>query len=275
MAGVFLAVGARETALHGEFPSEQIISRLFVAHVYVIPILIGGLLTAHLAILWRQKHTQFPGPGRTETNVVGSKLWPTYAAKSIGLFCAVLAVLGALGGLIQINPVWLYGPFEPSAVTSPAQPDWYLGWSEGALRLFPPWETRLWGYTIPSPFFPGVLLPGITFTLLYLWPFIEARFTREDEIPHQLLDRPRDRPMRTVLGSATLAFYSVLFLAGSNDVIARYLSVPVEGVTWVFRVLIFVLPAVVGFIIFRMMRALKRTGAEGILHISFRELVRG
>ena len=106
--------------------------------------------------MWHQKHTQFSGPGFTERNVVGSRLWPTYAVKSVGLFFVVIAVLTGLGGLVQVNPVWLYGPFEPSQVTSPAQPDWYVGWLEGALRLFPPWEIRAFGFEIPEPFFPAL-----------------------------------------------------------------------------------------------------------------------
>ncbi|MFN2507122.1 MAG: cytochrome bc complex cytochrome b subunit, partial [Acidimicrobiales bacterium] len=204
----------------GEFPAHEIIPRLFVTHVMIVPGLILGLLTAHLAIIWRQKHTDFPGPGRTETNVVGSKLWPTYAVNSMGLFFAVFAVMLAMGGLLQINPVWLYGPFHADQVPSPAQPDWWLGWLEGALRIFPPWETRAFDYEAPNPFFPGVLLPGITFTLLYLWPFLEARITGDREV-HHLLDRARDRPMRTAMGITTLTFYGMLQLAATNDLIAH------------------------------------------------------
>src|SRR5699024_4399371 len=153
----------------------------------------------HLALIVRQRHTQFSGPGRTEHNVVGSRLWPTYAAKSIALLFAVAAVLVLLGGLVQINPIWIYGPYDPAQVTTAAQPDWYMGWLEGALRLMPPWEIRAWGHTVPNLFFPAVLLPGLTFGLLYAYPFIEARLTN-DHASHQLLDRPRDRPMRSAIG---------------------------------------------------------------------------
>lgn len=239
----------------GEFPADEIISRLYVIHVLLIPGAMLGLLAAHLAIVWRQKHTQFPGPGKTEDNVVGEKLWPTYAAKSAGLFFMILAVVAALGGLAQINPVWLYGPFEPSAVSSPAQPDWYFGWIEGALRLFPNWEIRAFGYMVPNPFFPAVLLPGITVAVLYAWPFIEARLTG-DRDEHELLDRPRDRPVRTALGVAAFSFYLVMFLAASNDYIARTTDTPIGAVTNTFRVLLFVLPVATGFATHRLMRRL-------------------
>lgn len=256
----------------GEFPADQILGRLLAIHIMIVPGAIVALLGAHLAILWRQKHTQFPGPGRTEKNVIGSRLWPTYAAKSAGLFFAVAAVLALLGGLAQVNPVWLYGPFDPSSVATPAQPDWYLGWVEGALRLFPAWETRAFDYAIPNPFFPAVLLPGVTFGLLYAWPFLEARFTRDRE-PHELLDRPRDRPLRSALGIAALTFYGVLFLAASNDIIAAQFDFSVVVVTNAFRVALFVLPVAAGWFTRRLLIAVTRTDARSVFHVPLRAVV--
>jgi ubiquinol-cytochrome c reductase cytochrome b subunit len=255
----------------GEFPADEVIARLFVTHIMIIPALIIGLLTIHLAIVWRQKHTDFPGPGRRESNVVGSKLWPTYTAKSIGLFFAVFAVLVALGGLVQINPIWLYGPFNPEDVTSPAQPDWWLGWVEGALRLFPAWETRAFGFEIPNPFFPAVVLPGLTFGLLYLWPFLEQRFTG-DRDPHHLLDLARDHPVRTALGITTLTFFVVLHFAASNDLVATFFEISVETVTNVYRILLFTLPPVAGYITYRLMKALALSRAERFTEMPFSAL---
>ena len=244
----------------GEFPAEQILGRLYALHILLVPVALGVLIAVHLALIWHQTHTQFAEQGRTEGNVVGSRLWPTYATKSVGLFFLVFAVLLALGGLAQINPVWLYGPFSPSQVTSPAQPDWYLGWVEGALRLFPPWEIRALGYEIPNPFYPAVLLPGLTFLFLYAWPFLEARFTGDYAV-HHLLDRPRDRPVRTALGMTTLAFYVVLHLAASNDLIAKRFGLDVNRVTLFFQVALLVLPPLVGYATYRLMRGLARSGA--------------
>jgi ubiquinol-cytochrome c reductase cytochrome b subunit len=249
----------------GEFPSTIIIQRLFVTHVMIVPAALAALIAVHLAIIWRQKHTQFPGRDKREDNVVGPKLWPTYAFKSLALFFGVFAVCAALGGLVQINPVWLYGPFRPDLVSSPAQPDWYLGPIEGALRLFPNWEVRLFGFEVPNPFFPAVLLPGVTVMLLYLWPFIEAWATR-DTAMHHLLDRPRDRNVRTALGAATLAFYTLLFVAASNDVLATMLGVNVELISWIFRVLVIVVPPVVAWFTNRLMRALQSSGV-GLAHL--------
>lgn len=243
----------------GEFPTTTIISRLYVIHIMAVPGAIGAVLAAHLAILWRQKHTQFAGPGRSDERIVGSRLWPAYAAKSAGLFFVVLAVLAALGGLVQINPVWIYGPFRAHEVTAGSQPDWYLGWLEGALRLMPPWEIRAFGYTLPNPFFPGVLLPGLVFNGMYLWPWIEARFTK-DRRHHNLLDRPRDAPLRTAVGTAALTFYAVLFAAGGNDVLAVLFSVSIEAVTRTFQVLVLALPPAVGYVTFRVCKDLARTG---------------
>jgi ubiquinol-cytochrome c reductase cytochrome b subunit len=245
----------------GEFPAEEIIPRLFVTHVMIVPAAIIALMTVHLAIVWRQKHTDFPGPGRRESNVVGSKLWPTYTVKSIALFFAVFAVLVALGGLVQINPVWLYGPFKVQQVTSPAQPDWWMGWVEGALRLFPPVEIRAFGYEVPNPFYPAVLLPSITFLFLYAWPFLEARFSGDRE-PHHLLDRARDHPLRTALGVATLTFYVVLHFSASNDLLAKELKIAVESVTFAYRILLLVLPPLFAYATFRLMKALAASHVE-------------
>jgi len=239
----------------GEFPGNEVLTRFFVIHILIVPAAITALLTAHLAILVRQKHTQFRGKARKERNVVGARLWPTFTAKTLGLFFFVFAVCAALGGLAQINPVWIWGPFQPAAVSAGSQPDWYVGWLEGSLRLLPEWETRAFGHEIPNPFYSGVLLPGVTFMLLYAWPLLEARFTR-DRDEHHLLDRPRDRPVRTAIGIAALAFYGVLFIAGGNDVLAARFEVSVNWITNILRVALFVLPVVFGYFTYRLCKEL-------------------
>jgi ubiquinol-cytochrome c reductase cytochrome b subunit len=245
----------------GTYPGPSAIGRLFIIHVLILPALIAVLLGVHLAIIWRQKHTQFPGPGRTEHNVVGSRLWPTYAAKSAGLFAALVAVVAALGGLAQINPIWLYGPYHTGAVTTAAQPDWYMGWLEGALRIFPAWRVHVWNHTIPELFWPGAVLPGLTFALLYAWPFIEARVTH-DHSDHQLLDRPRSRPARTAIGTGVLTFYIVLFAAGSQDIFAQHLNAPIAVVDRTFRILLFGAPLVVAAITWKWCRDLSARPAD-------------
>jgi ubiquinol-cytochrome c reductase cytochrome b subunit len=241
----------------GEFPGPDIINRLYVIHILLLPALIIGLLVAHLGLVVRHKHTQFGGRGRTERNVVGEPVWPRFAFKSIGLMLLTASVLAALGGLAQINPIWLYGPFEPANVSAASQPDWYMAWLDGALRVMPPWETRAFGYTIPNPFFPAVLLAGVTFMLLYLWPFLEARFT-SDTVEHHLLDRPRNRPVRTSMGAATLAFYTVLTLSGSTDVIATTFGTSVNGVLVALRVACLVVPPLVALTTYRLCRELQQ-----------------
>lgn len=243
----------------GPFPGTRMTQRLFVIHEFLFPVLILGLLTAHLMILWRQKHTDFPGPGKTETNIRGSRLWPQYAMKSAGLFMLVFAVLAALGGLFQINAVWLYGPYNPYTVSAGSQPDWYVGWLDGALRLWPHWEFASFGHEIPNPFFPGLLMPGIVFTIMYAWPAIDKRIYR-DYGPHNLLDRPRDKPARTAIGVAALIFFTDLTLGSASDVLGNDFHMAYERIIEILQYGSFVGPIVGGLIAYRTCKSLQRTG---------------
>jgi ubiquinol-cytochrome c reductase cytochrome b subunit len=257
----------------GEFPADQTIPRMFTTHVFIVPALLAALIGLHMLILVRQKHSQFPGPGRREHNVVGSRFWPSYTLRTLALFAAVLAAMFTLGGLFQINPVWIYGPFDPARATSPVQPDWYVAWEEGALRLFPAADFRVFGYLVPSPFIPGVVLGAFTFLALYAWPFLEARRTGEHE-PHQLLDRPRDHPARLGIGVAALVFYSLLVVAAGDDVIAHTFRLPVEGLVWTFRILVLVLPPAAGLLAYFLARALRTSSASGFLELTRSDLRR-
>jgi ubiquinol-cytochrome c reductase cytochrome b subunit len=254
----------------GEYPASDITTRLFIVHVLIIPALLIGLLSAHLAMVWRQKHTQFPGLGRTEHNVVGSRLWPTYAMRSLGLLFVVVGVLVALGGLVQINPIWLYGPYEPSAVSTAAQPDWYMGWLEGALRLFPAVRVHLFGYRMPELLLPAVIFPTLTFALLYSWPALDHRFGGDPDeaanVDHHLLVRPRDRPFRTALGVALLTFYVALFVGGGQDIIAQQTHIDIATVRFILRIVLVAVPALAGLLAWKLCLDLAQESADTPVH---------
>ena len=131
----------------GEFPGDAAIPRLFILHVLLIPGLLVALVALHLILIVYHKHTQWPGPGRTEQNVVGYPFLPVYMAKAGAFFLIVFGVIALMGGLMSINPVWKYGPYDPTKITAGVQPDWYLAWPDGLLRIIPAWETHLWGHT--------------------------------------------------------------------------------------------------------------------------------
>jgi ubiquinol-cytochrome c reductase cytochrome b subunit len=242
----------------GEFPAPDIISRLFVFHVMLLPALLIGLVVVHIFILVLQKHTQYRARGRTERNVVGKRFWPEQTFKSVSLLLFTTAVLALLGGLAQINPVWQYGQFRSFDVTSPAQPDWYIGFLDGALRLGPPWDLTLFGFTISEVFWPAILFPGIAFGILTLWPWIERRFTG-DRAEHHLLDLPRDAPARTATGVAGLMVFFIMFLEGGNDILGVLLNVPVEVITRILQWGLLIAPVVSWLVTFWVCRALKRS----------------
>ena len=247
----------------GRFPGGPFITRLFIIHEFVFPALIIGLLTAHLMILWHQKHTDFPGPGKTETNIRGSRIWPAYALKAGGLMMIIGAVTFLLAGLVQINPVWLYGPYNPWTVSAGAQPDWYLGFLDGSVRLWPHWEFRSFGHEIANPFFPGLLIPGLVFTLMYAWPWID-KMVYNDHGPHNLLDRPRDKPFRTGVGVAGIIFFTVETLACATDLLANNLHIAFERLIEILQIAALVGPVVGFFIAYKTCKALLRTNAHPI-----------
>ena len=256
----------------GEFPGPDIIERLYVIHILLIPAIITILLVAHLYMVVRQKHTQFPGPGRREDNVVGERMWPTYAAKATGLFFLTLSVLCLLGGTVQSNPVWSFGPFDPAEVSAASQPDWYMGWLDGALRIMPGWELRAFGFEVPNPFFPAVLLAGATFGLLYAWPFLEARVAGDHD-HHHLDDRPRQRPVRTAMGTATISFYAICFLGGAADVLSTTFGLSVNAVLWTMRFALFLLPPLVALATHRLCKDLAaRDGLPTASKVHWRDI---
>jgi ubiquinol-cytochrome c reductase cytochrome b subunit len=242
----------------GAWPGvESLWPRLYIAHVLLFPILIGLLLGAHLVLVALRHHTQFKQRRETEQSVVGVPTWPGQAPRSLGLMLATAGVLFLLGGLVQINPIWLWGPYHTWQATNGAQPDWYLGWLIGALRLMPSFDVVIGGCTlIPNPFFGGVLFPLALFGLLYAWPLLERRVTGDHAL-HHLLDRPRDAPNRTAAGAAIFAFVATIFVAGSADRIFVSLGISYQRQVWLFRIAAIVVPIVVFAIVRSIARELR------------------
>lgn len=264
----------------GEFPGELIIPRLYMVHILLVPGLILGLIAAHLALVVYHKHTQYPGPGRTEKNVVGYPVLPVYAAKAGGFFFIVFGMIVLMGALFQINPVWTYGPYNPAEVTAGSQPDWYMGWLEGAIRIIPNWETHVpaWGpvtaagnHWFPAVTWswnialPGLGLMGILFGLLFAYPFVERWITGDND-DHNLLQMPYQAPNRTAFGVAAMTCYGMFWLSGGNDILAIKLHLSLNAVTYFMRVAVFVAPVIAFIITKRICIGLQRRDRDRLLH---------
>jgi ubiquinol-cytochrome c reductase cytochrome b subunit len=241
LQGVLLAIPVVGSYLSmwvfgGLFPGDLIIPRLYIIHVLLIPGILLALIPLHAVILtWRQTHTQFPAKGRTNRNVEGKPFWPSFMIKTLAFQMWVFAGIALLATFFQINPVWLFGPYNPGSISAGSQPDWYMGWLEGSLRLMPSWEIDAFGRIIPmNVLVPALVIPGLIFTALAAYPFIE-RWATGDYQPHHLLDRPRDVPARVGIGMAGVTFYGLLWLAGGNDIIAKTFNIPLFATTWFFR----------------------------------------
>jgi ubiquinol-cytochrome c reductase cytochrome b subunit len=253
-------------AFGGAFPGEAFIPRIYTVHVLLLPGAFLALITVHLMLVWYQKHTQYPGPGRTEKNVVGYPLLPVYMAKAGGFFFIVFGVTAFLGAVASINPVWLFGPYTPAQVTAGSQPDWYMGWLDGLVRMAPPLESYIFGYTISwNILIPALIVPGILFTGMALYPFIESWITG-DKREHHLLDRPRNAPNRTALGVMSITFMLVALINGGNDIIATTFDLTINQIMWFSRIGIFVLPPIAFVVTKRLCLSLQRADRELVLH---------
>jgi len=250
----------------GEFPGDQVIGRFYVFHVLLVPGLLLALVTLHLVLVVYHKHTQWPGPGRTEQNVVGAPFWPVYTAKAGGFFLVVFGVITLMGGLLSINNVWKFGPYDPSKVTAGSQPDWYMGWPDGLLRIIPPLETHVWGVTFSwNVIIPILVAPPTLLLVVMMLPFLEAWVTG-DKREHHLLQRPRDVPTRTALMAALVTFYGLAWAAGGNDIIAIRMDLSINQITYALRVLIILGPVLAFLVTKRWCISLQRHDRETLLH---------
>ncbi len=250
----------------GGFPGGDWEARFYGIHILLIPAAILGLITAHLILVVVNKHTQYPGPGRTERNVVGYPLFPVYMAKAGGFFFVVFGVVALMGALFQINPIWLYGPYDAAQVSAGSQPDWYMGWLDGAVRIMPGWETVVGGFVISwNILIPTLVVPGLLTTALVLYPWIE-KFVTKDENNHNILDRPRNQATRTALGAMGLTFYAMLLFAGGNDILATHFHLSINVLIWTFRALVFLAPPAAFFITRKICIGLQQRDRDLVLH---------
>jgi ubiquinol-cytochrome c reductase cytochrome b subunit len=250
----------------GAYPGTEIVPRMYIIHVLLIPGLILGLVTAHLFIMFHQKHTQMPAKGNTEKNVVGAPFWPYFMLKGQAWFFFIFGLLAVLATFAQINPIWLYGPYSPLSISSASQPDWYMGFLEGAMRAMPAWEINFLGHTLTLSVLIPFLVPlGLIMTGLALWPFFE-QWATGDKSFHHINDRPRNAPVRTGIGVAGICFYIVLLMEGANDVLADKFDIPLYTITWIARFAVFIVPIGAYFVTKRICLGLQRKDAELLSH---------
>jgi ubiquinol-cytochrome c reductase cytochrome b subunit len=250
----------------GAFPGQDIVPRMYITHVLIIPGLILALVTAHVFISFYQKHTAMPALGNTEHSVRGQPFYPYFLLKGTAWFFFIFGALALLATFAQINPIWLYGPYSPLAISSASQPDWYLGILEGALRVMPAWDINFLGHTLSlSVLIPFALPLGVILGGAAAWPFFE-RWVTGDKAEHHINDRPRNAPARTGIGVAVVVFYGVLWAEGANDVIADQFHVPLYTVTWIARVLVIAGPVAAYVIARRICLGLQRKDAQTLEH---------
>ncbi|MFF7453237.1 cytochrome bc complex cytochrome b subunit [Kitasatospora sp. NPDC008115] len=249
----------------GQFPGSIIVPRLFTVHILLIPGIMLGLLVAHLILVFYHKHTQFAGPGRTNDNVVGMPLMPVYMAKAGGFFFLVFGAVSAMAAIATVNPIWAYGPYRPDQVSTDAQPDWYMGFSEGLIRIMPGWEIGLWGHTLVMGVFVPLMIFPLILVAIWVYPFLEGWITG-DKREHHIAERPRNAPVRTAFGAAWITLYVILLAAGGNDLLATHFHLSINAITIAARIGFFVGPVIVFVITKRWCLGLQRRDREKVLH---------
>ncbi|MFD3488711.1 cytochrome bc complex cytochrome b subunit [Streptomyces sp. NPDC058665] len=249
----------------GEFPGHDIVARFYSIHILLLPGIMLGLVVAHLILVFYHKHTQFAGPGKTNNNVIGAPFMPIYMAKAGGFFFLVFGVIAIISAIATINPVWAIGPYRPDQVSTGAQPDWYLGFSEGLIRVMPGWELNVWGHTFVLGVFIPLMIFPMVLVVLAVYPFIESWVTG-DKREHHILDRPRNAPTRTGVGVAWLTWYFVMLIGGGNDIWATHFHLSINTITWFVRIAFFVAPVVAFVVTKRICLGLQRRDAEKVLH---------
>ncbi|MFF9847489.1 cytochrome bc1 complex cytochrome b subunit [Streptomyces litmocidini] len=270
MQGAILSVPVLGTYLSmflfgGEFPGGDFVARFYSAHVLLLPGIMLGLVVAHLILVFVHKHTQFAGPGRTNDNVVGMPLLPVYMAKAGGFFFLVFGVIAVVAAIASINPIWAIGPYRPDQVSTGAQPDWYMGFAEGLIRVMPGWEINLWGHTlvlgvmIPLAIFPAVL------AAIAVYPFIESWITG-DKREHHIAQRPRNAPTRTAFGVAWITAYMIMLVGGGNDLWATHFHLSLNSITWFVRIFFFAGPVIAFVATKRICLGLQRRDKDKVLH---------
>ena len=269
MSGLIMSIPVIGTWTHwlafgSEFPGTDILPRLYTVHILLLPGIILALIAVHVGLVWYQKHTQFPGVRRKETNVVGVRILPVFALKGGGFFTVVVGITAIMGGIFQINPIWNFGPYNAAHISAGTVPDWYMGWTDGLLRLWPAWEVYLGNYTIPAAFFPFMGLPVLV-TLAAVYPWIERKLTK-DYAHHNLLQRPRDVPVRTSLGMMAITFFMVSLVSAGNDIIADKFNISLNATTWMGRIGLLILPPLAYYITYRVCLGLQRSDREVLEH---------
>ncbi|GAA3112484.1 cytochrome bc complex cytochrome b subunit [Pseudonocardia yunnanensis] len=261
----------------GEFPGTEIIPRLYLIHVMLLPAVLLALTALHLGLLWRQRSAQFPGTTtrtsagkrravqHTENTTVGVRVFPTYAARTVAFGMLTTGVLAIMAAIFQINPIWNYGPYNPVHVSAGATPDWFFLYLDGMTRIFPPWNITIAGYTIPPTFWAGPAFLPLFYLIAAAYPWLERTLTK-DNAHHNLLQRPRDTPVRTALGAMAVSFYAVLTLSGSNDQIAFFFNISLNATIWAGRIGLLVLPPIAYYLTYRICLGLQRDDRAVLRH---------
>jgi ubiquinol-cytochrome c reductase cytochrome b subunit len=241
------------------FPGPYILPRLYIEHVFVGPALIAVLIAAHLFLVVRLTHTEFPGPGRSSAIEVGARMWPDQTARTTTVALLVFGTCALLAAFFPVEAVQVYGPFQVLSSYPPLSPDWFVMWIEGAYRLLPrQLDFHLVGADFTNPFYGAIVLPLVVFGGCAVYPFVDRRVYRDQYRGDHVLDRPRERPGRTAFGVGGLTFLVLLSFGDIDDRLASAFAVEVWQVHLVWGPVTLAVPALTFLIVLLWLRSSRR-----------------
>jgi len=231
----FIGTEVKFLVFGGTWPAaaDAVIPRMFFLHVFLVPLLIGGLIAVHMLLLIRQKHTEQQGerhdhaggPEKEDQSfVVGTPLFPNQVVVTMLVFLMTLGTLFLLAGFFPVQRLPIWGPSDPTSTPQNVGPDWYFMWVFGMLKLVPdlPYHeaisSALGGVSV-AEFLGGVFLPTITAVVLALWPFVDY----SERAVHFTAD-PIERPLPTAVGVGAVVFILMLSIGGMNATVATIVA---------------------------------------------------
>lgn len=141
------------------------LTRFFALHVFVLPLALGGLLAAHIALFRRHGVTPPAKLDDAELKRKTQPFWPNQLFLDVAAMAVCAAVL--IGLTFKTHGAELFAPADPAS-NFVARPEWYFLFLYQLLKYFEG----------PLQIVATVLLPGAVAVTLFAFPWVDRATSR-------------------------------------------------------------------------------------------------